>query len=118
MRGKKGSAFSNKLSKAEAERLALLIEEASEVSQIACKILRHGYDSPHPHSGTENIALLEGEIGDLQTSIAIMLAAADVSGEGIMNGAARKLEGVQRWLHHQPKSVLEAAAKRLGVLTT
>ena len=35
----------NKLTEAEQERLVILAEECSEVIQIVCKILRHGYDS-------------------------------------------------------------------------
>lgn len=42
------SEFTNNLTPAEAECLAILIEECAEVQQIACKILRHGYDSCNP----------------------------------------------------------------------
>ncbi len=38
----------NRLTPAEAERLAMLAEEAAEVIQIVGKILRHGYASYHP----------------------------------------------------------------------
>lgn len=38
----------NKLTPAEAERLAMLAEECAEVIQVVGKILRHGYDSYHP----------------------------------------------------------------------
>lgn len=38
----------NKLTPAQAERLAMLIEEAGEVIQAAGKILRHGYSNYHP----------------------------------------------------------------------
>ena len=38
----------NRLSPAEAERLAMLAEECGEVVQVVGKILRHGYDSYHP----------------------------------------------------------------------
>lgn len=38
----------NRLTPAQAERLAMLAEECGEVIQIVGKILRHGYDSWHP----------------------------------------------------------------------
>jgi hypothetical protein len=38
----------NRLTPAEAERLALLLEELGEAQQIIGKILRHGYESYHP----------------------------------------------------------------------
>ena len=37
------SSHFNKLTPAQAERLAILIEECGEVIQAATKILRHGY---------------------------------------------------------------------------
>lgn len=41
----------NGLSPAEAERLAILAEECSEVVQKVCKTLRNGYESTHPDGG-------------------------------------------------------------------
>lgn len=38
----------NKLTPAEAERLAMLSEECAEVIQAVSKILRHGYESVNP----------------------------------------------------------------------
>ena len=38
----------NQLTPAEAERLALLLEELGEAQQAIGKILRHGYASTHP----------------------------------------------------------------------
>ena len=56
----------NKLTPAEAERLAMLAEECGEVIQVIGKIMRHGYDSYHPADPTTtNRALLGRELTDL-----------------------------------------------------
>lgn len=56
----------NKLSPAQAERLAMLAEECGEVIQVIGKILRHGYDSYHPADPTvTNRVLLGRELTDL-----------------------------------------------------
>lgn len=61
----------NNLTPAQIERLAILIEECSEVQQIACKILRHGYDSKNPliDDSLTNRQLLQNEMGDLLFAI-------------------------------------------------
>ena len=70
----------NKLSAAEAERLAYLIEELAEAQQAACKILRHGYNSFNPdlpgHVGNRHD--LEKELLDVTGAIARMIKAGDV----------------------------------------
>ena len=56
----------NQLTPAQAERLAMLIEECGEVIQIAGKILRHGYNSYHPERPhITNRELLQQELTDL-----------------------------------------------------
>lgn len=56
----------NKLTPAEAERLAMLAEECGEVIQAITKILRHGYDSHHPsRPGITNKRLLNKEMIDV-----------------------------------------------------
>ena len=56
----------NKLTSAEAERLAMLAEEAGEIAQMIGKILRHGYESYHPDDNDQvsNRVLLKNEIND------------------------------------------------------
>lgn len=55
---------------AQRERLTFLIEECSEVIQIASKILVHGYDSYHPDDpSVTNTVLLSGEIWDVEALI-------------------------------------------------
>lgn len=92
------------LTPAQAERLEMLAEEASEISQICMKILRHGRESYRPEDASRrpNRLLLEDEITDLGGVIYGMLAAGDMSknfGKIGNNGAAweRKL----RYTHHQ-----------------
>lgn len=56
----------NNLTPAQAERLAMLIEECGEVIQVAGKILRHGYDNYHPdRPHITNRELLQRELTDL-----------------------------------------------------
>lgn len=89
----------NGLSPAEAERLAMLIEEASEVSQIACKILRHGYESHHPDSPeATNRQELRREVTDFQAVVMLMGADIPTASLGeLLDAQKRKL----KYAHHQ-----------------
>lgn len=93
----------NKLTPAEAERLALLAEECGEVIQAIGKILRHGYESYHPNDvlKTSNRRLLERELGDIQAAYQLMHDAKDVSFENVEVRCAQKLLAVHQYLHHQ-----------------
>ena len=63
----------NKLTPAEAERLAMLAEECAEVIQIVGKILRHGYDSYHPvNPRVSNRDLLAKELRDVNAVLMAM----------------------------------------------
>ena len=53
-------SFSNGLNDAEAERLAILLEEFGEAQQAVGKILRHGYESYDPSRDEE--MCIEGRI--------------------------------------------------------
>lgn len=89
----------NKLTPAEAERLAMLAEEAAEVIQIVGKILRHGFESYHPDNpGNTNRDLLADEVCDFLAIVEMMGADFDVAG-GIEphHAIAKKL----RYAHHQ-----------------
>lgn len=101
----------NCLSPAEAERLAVLIEEAAEVQQIACKILRHGYTSFNPdlivnqrEHGPKltNREMLEKELGDLHSAIKRLQSAQDVIPERIHFHTIRKDDAGGQYMHHQP----------------
>lgn len=91
------SEFTNGLTLAEAERLAILAEECGEVVQIAMKILRHGKDY-HPVS---NSVLLARELGHVQWIINLMISNGDFE-EGILLQSERlKPDRSKPYLHHQ-----------------
>jgi hypothetical protein len=91
----------NRLSPAEAERLALLMEEMGETVQVIGKILRHGYESTHPDGGPTNRGLLEKEIGDVRAAIHLMTEAKDIYDDNIWTFAEAKRQNVKKYLHHQ-----------------
>lgn len=96
------------LSEAEQERLAILIEECGEVTQAACKILRHGYESTNPKAITPedenpetNRSALERELGDIIHALKRMQIAKDVSEMRIDDRAQSKPKRILPYLHHQ-----------------
>jgi NTP pyrophosphatase (non-canonical NTP hydrolase) len=102
----------NELTPAEAERLAVLLEELGETSQAIGKILRHGYASRNPlepHSLTNREAL-ERELGDIQYAILAMTEADDVDAGTIADFSQDKAERIGRYLHHN--SLTNAALRR------
>ena len=96
----------NKLTPAQVERLAYLIEECSEVQHMACKILRHGYGSYNPAQAlSERLAnrfLLEKELGDVMWIMRAMCEAYDINAERIEKHATEKGPRAAKYLHHQP----------------
>lgn len=92
----------NGLTPAQAERLAMLAEEAGEIVQMVGKILRHGYDSYHPNDrSVTNRQLLYRELRDLRGVMLLMHEASDMDTNmsyDEMNGAAKKK---LRYAHHQ-----------------
>lgn len=92
--------FSNNLTPAETERLAILAEECSEVIQVVGKILRHGYYSFHPTTKETNIELLEQELGDVQAAIGLMTSRGDVNDFNIYLNIGKKVDRMQKYLHH------------------
>ena len=95
--------FSNELSEAEIERLAVLAEELGEAQQCIGKILRHGYESHNPvtQTGLTNRRELERECGDIYEAILMLCHAKDINEAGVNMRQAEKHEAIQRWLHHQ-----------------
>ena len=91
----------NKLTPAEAERLALLSEECAEVIMAIGKILRHGFESRHPDGGPTNRQTLERECGDLRYAVLLMTSSGDLREENIAESAAAKARRVVQYLHHQ-----------------
>ena len=102
-RGGEGGKMShfNDLTPAEAERLALLLEEMGEAQQIIGKILRHGYESTHPDGGLTNRSLLSKEMGDVEAALNMMIEANDLNGTDIARFRSDKRHNVRKYLHHQ-----------------
>lgn len=92
----------NNLTPAEAERLALCLEEMGEAQQIIGKILRHGYESFDPTKPSPtNRQLLEQELGHVFHAIQRMADAEDIYLDTLESHADQKAETVGQWLHHQ-----------------
>lgn len=105
----------NQLLEDEAERLAILIEECGEVTQAACKILRHGYESTNPKAHTPadqdpetNREGLQRELGDLLHALNRLTTAGDLNRRDIDVRAASKPERILPYLHHQVEPTLAA----------
>lgn len=98
----------NQLTPAQAERLALLLEELGEVQQQIGKILRHGYGSYDPTCklGNTNRTNLEWELGHVVAATQMLVEAEDVFTDRINHSAHLKRERIHPWLHHQEDSVL------------
>ena len=90
----------NQLSPGEAERLAMLAEEAGEIVQAVGKVLRHGYESRDIGSGRTNRQSLLRELQDLEAVRRMMFDAGDIStpepGE-----MTRTMQRKLRYTHHQ-----------------
>jgi hypothetical protein len=90
----------NKLTPAEAERLAMLAEECAEVIQVIGKILRHGYESYHPaNPRLSNRDLLAKELRDVNAVLQAMVRA-ELVGYSVQDWIGvweRKLQ----YTHHQ-----------------
>lgn len=95
--------FSNELTEAETERLAVLLEELGEAQQCIGKILRHGYESYNPviNTGMTNRRELERELGDIVCAISMMSGNRDISRAAIEQRADTKRKSIERYLHHQ-----------------
>lgn len=100
--------YFNRLSSAEAERLALLLEECGEVQQVIGKILRHGYESTHPNGGPTNRELLELEIADIHVAGTLLIEAGDIQQGAVEYAAEGKSRKVRQYLHHQAEPTDEA----------
>jgi NTP pyrophosphatase (non-canonical NTP hydrolase) len=95
------STHFNGLSPAEAERLALLLEELGEAQQAIGKILRHGYESGHPTaSNSSNREDLEGKLGDVTFAIKMLTDSGDLDARSIASQCMQKRDTVGQYLHH------------------
>ena len=94
----------NDLTDAEAERLALLLEELGEATQAIGKILRHGYQSYNPLTAGKsdsNREALERELGHVRHAIDRLTLARDLNALAIQGAMRVKADRISRWLHHQ-----------------
>lgn len=89
------------LSDAERERLEMLIEECSEVIQIAAKTLRHGYDSYNPNTGEYNGFLLNAEVNQVKAIINKMDEEGDIESESTSEGLETIWRKKLHYTHHQ-----------------
>jgi len=101
----------NELSPAQAERLALLIEEMGEALQALGKIQRHGFDKRHPAGGPTNRQQLEHELGHVQTAIALMCKSQDIKKINIDASKNVKDKTIGLFLHEQPKEARHVLAR-------
>lgn len=83
----------------EAERLAMLAEEAGEIVQAVGKVLRHGYESHHPDNpNLSNRDLLAMEITDFLAVVELM------EGDSILRSVTELEQAVRKkrkFAHHQ-----------------
>lgn len=96
----------NKLTPAQAERLAILSEELGECQQAIGKILRHGYDSYNPMTlaGPSNREHLACECGDVRAAIVMLCDAEDIPALTVIEAQRRKLVKVVSWMHHREET--------------
>lgn len=94
----------SQVSPAELERLAMLAEEAGEITQAVGKILRHGYESFHPENpAVSNRSLLENEIADLHAIQLMMEERGDIEdlSPHASDAVGHAMEKKMRFTHHQ-----------------
>lgn len=94
----------NRLTPAQAERLAMLAEEAGEIVQAVGKILRHGYDSHHPRDPDQktNKELLRREIVDLMAVFRLMGESGDVDDHIVrLSEIEGRIMSKLTYTHHQ-----------------
>lgn len=98
-----GLYFEHGLDASEIERLAVLIEECAEVSQAACKVLRHGYSSYNPFDPDQktNQRHLAQEIGHLLNAISMMKNCFDICPHEMSKSKRKKKRTIRKYLHFQ-----------------
>lgn len=92
----------NKLTPAEAERLAMLAEECGEVIQMVGKILRHGYHSHHPDGPAfeTNRFLLSKEMQDV-FAVWEQMERYDGADSGTISDTYAAWQKKLKYAHHQ-----------------
>jgi NTP pyrophosphatase (non-canonical NTP hydrolase) len=85
--------FTNNLTDAQAERLAILLEEMGEAQQAIGKILRHGYHSWDPTAVKviTNRDDLAKELADVQYAVNLLIGNDDIDSFAYFKRVAEKL---------------------------
>lgn len=100
-----GRVYTNGLTAAAEERLALFVEEAGECLQAAGKVLRHGWTptdrSVSPPVSYDNRADLAREIGQLMHAARLLCEAGDLDRDEIQRHFEERGKNVRQYLHHQ-----------------
>lgn len=93
----------NKLTPAEAERLAYLAEELAEAIQAIGKIQRHGYQSYNPCAPEKgnNREQLTLELSNVQSAIDRLTDAGDLNREDLVTSVPFARSRADKWMHHQ-----------------
>lgn len=98
------------------ERLALLMEECSEVIQACSKILRHGTEEGNPYvPGSNNVEDLQKEIGHVWLAIEMLTTNGEINQEQVIGSMYKKVHSIDKYLHHQPLGVLKELRNRFTV---
>ena len=95
--------FSNDLTDAMLERLAILSEEMGEAQQAVGKIIRHGYHGWNPEvvgTGTNRDDLAK-ELGDILCAMEMLCDSGDVEESDMVRRVRAKHEKIKPYLHHQ-----------------
>lgn len=95
--------FSNELTDAQLEALAILAEECGEVVQRVGKVLRHGLMSRRPSTGELNVKLLQDEIGDICAALDVLTDLGVISEDPVYDRhewKLRKFRDEPERLHH------------------
>lgn len=93
----------NRLTPAEHERLAILMEEMAEAIAIGGKILRHGYDSYNPFDEhcTTNRVLLQEELADVMQAIEMLSKSGDINQTSLLLAIEARSKHPKGYTHHQ-----------------
>ena len=97
--------FSNGLTDAQVELLAILSEEMGEAQQVVGKILRHGYESCHPKrpEGPNNRERLEEELSHVKYMTGRLADCRDISDTNLNTQYWKKADNIGLYLPHQEK---------------
>jgi phosphoribosyl-ATP pyrophosphohydrolase len=92
---------------AERERIQKIIEEASEVIKVCCKILAHGFEveacAATGFIAYDNRSDLEMESADFFSSIKLSVDSGDLNYAKICEHMNNKSEIITKYMKHQPK---------------